>query len=313
MKIHSARLAAITFAAIVLGNAAFSWPIQKEIPIATVPVSIIVSVEARHGKDVPTIYREDVRVFHNNDRLEVTGWQPLQAEHAGLELFVLIDDTSDTSLGTQLDDLTRFITGQPPATSIAVGYIRNGSVNVSRDFTSDHALAAKALRLPFGSGGGMASPYLAITDLIRRWPESAGRRAILLVSSGTDALQPGPSNSYLQESIEKAQRAGIQIYSIYASGAGHQGHSLWRINWGQNNLSQLTDETGGEAWFQGLEMPISFSPYLDQFAGRLKHQYRLTFLARAAKEPGYRRIRLETEVPNAELVAVAHVYIPAAK
>jgi hypothetical protein len=186
-------------------------------------------------------------------------------------------------------------------------------VDILQNLSNDHALAAKALRLPLGSAGGVASPYLAITDLIKRWPQSSNRREIFMVSSGIDALQPGPGNSYLDEAIEHAQRAGIQIYSIYAARSGHFGHTFWRSQWGQNNLSRLADETGGEAYFQVLETPIAFAPYLDQFADRLKHQFRLTFLAKPKKESGYQKIRLETEVPNAELVAAERVYVPAAR
>jgi hypothetical protein len=314
MKTHSAKSAAVmVFAVAAIFCVPFSWPFQKDGRLATIPVSIVVSVEAKHGREIPVIYREDVRVFHDQERLQVTGWTPMQGEQAGLELFMLIDDSSDTSVGSQLDDLSKFIRDQPATTTVAVGYIRYGAVMVTRNFTADHALAAKALRIPLGAGGGMASPYLAITDLIKRWPESANRREIFMVSSGIDALQPGPSNPYLQDTIEKAQQAGIQVCSIYASGAGHVGHSIWRLTWGQNNLSQLADETGGEAYFQGLQMPLSFGPYLDQFADRLKHQYRLTFLARIGKKAGHQHIKLETEVPNAELVAADDVYVPGAK
>ncbi|HXB22894.1 MAG TPA: hypothetical protein VNV88_16015 [Candidatus Solibacter sp.] len=312
MKRHSATWATIVLVAIALGCATFSWSSQGA-ATATVPVNILVSVEAKHGKEIPVIHREDVRVFHDKNRLQVTDWLPLQGEQAGLELFLLIDDSTDTSLGLQLDDLKKFIAGQPETTAIAVGYIRNGTVNTAQSFTKDHSLAAKALRLPLGDAGGIASPYLAITDLIDHWPQSGNRHEIFLISSGIDALQPGPDNSYLDQTIEHAQRAGVQVYSIYASRTGHLGHSFWRFNWGQNNLSRLADETGADAYFQGLEMPISFAPYLDEFARRLKNQYRLTFLAKPQKEPGFQRIRLETEVSNAELVAVERVYVPGTK
>jgi hypothetical protein len=52
---------------------------------------------------------------------------------------------------------------------------------------------------------------------------------------------------------------------------------------------------------------------LDQFADRLNHQYKLTFLANADKKPTRQHVRLETEVPNAELVTADKVYVPAAK
>lgn len=298
--------------AITAAVAATPWS-QEKASSPTVPVSIIVSVEAKHGKEIPTIYREDVRVAQDGDRLKVQDWVPFQGDQAGLELFLLIDDSTDTSLGLQLDDLRKFIQEQPPTTTIAVGYIRMDAVDIVQDFSNDHSLAAKALRLPLGSASGAASPYLAITDLIKRWPQSPNRREIFLVSSGIDVLQPGPNNSYLDQTIEHAQRAGIQIYSIYAARSGHFGHTFWRFQWGQNNLSQLADETGGEAYFQALETPIAFAPYLDEFGARLKHQFRLTFLAKPKKESGYQKISLETEVPNAELVAAERVYVPAAR
>lgn len=276
------------------------------------PVSIIISVEAKHGKEVPTIYREDVRVFQNHDRMRVTDWVPLQQKQAELELFLVIDDATDATIGLQFEDLRRFINNQPPTTEIAVDYMQFGTVNLTQDFTSNHTLAAKALRLPIGPGS-MASPYLALIDLMRRWPESRNRREVLMVSSGVDALQPGPDNTYLEHAIAEAQRKDIQIYSIYAGRSGHLGHTFWSANWGLNDLSQLADETGAEAYSQGLQTPLSFGPYLDEFADMLKHQFKLTFLAKPRKEPGYERIQLETEVPNAELVAGSLVYVPATK
>lgn len=157
------------------------------------------------------------------------------------------------------------------------------------------------------------SPYLSISDLVKRWPETPARREILMVSSGIDGLSGGPGDPYLASAIEQAQRAGIQIYGIYASEAGHWGHSFWRFNWGQNNMSQIADETGGEFYVQGSQTQIAFKPYLDEFADRLKHQYKLTFLAVPENKTSYQRVRLETEVTNAELIGADKVYIPAAK
>jgi VWFA-related protein len=298
---------------LVTGGASVSRSAQETAPSAAVPVSLLVSVEARHGKDVPTINREDVRVLQGKNRLEVTGWVPLENAQAELELCILIDEAANPSLGLQFDDLREFIDAQPATTAIAVGYMRNGTVDLVQNFTKDHAQAAKALRLPFGSAGGAASPYLSVSDLIKRWPDTPARREIFMISDGIDRLQGGPNDSYLAEAIDRARRAGVQIYTIYSSGSGHFGHSFFRVNWGQNNLSQLADQTGGEAYFQGFQTPIAFAPFLKEFADRLKHQYRLTFLAKPGRKSGFQQIKLETEVPNAELVAADKVYVPAAK
>jgi hypothetical protein len=275
---------------------------------------MVVSVEARHGKEAPAITnKEDVRVLEGKERLRVTNWIPLQGSQANLELLILIDEATGQTVANQFDDVRRFITGQPPTTAIAVGYMEYGTVRLTQNFTKDHDAAGKALRIPLGAAAGGTSPYLAITDVIKHWPESKARHSIFLISDGIDPMQPGITDSYLDQAVETAQRTGTQVYSVFASGAGHFGHSLWRINQGQNNLSQLTDKTGGESYFQGLDTPVSFGPFLDEFADRLNHQYLLTFLIKPDKKPSYRHVRLETEVPNAELVTADRAYVPAAK
>jgi hypothetical protein len=287
---------------------------QQQSPSDTVPVTTVVSVEAKHSKEIPAItHKEDVRVMEGHDRLSVTDWIPLQGNQADLELFVMIDEATNQTVASQFDDLRRFMTAQPPTTAIAVGYMEYGTVRVVQNFTKDHDAAGKALRIPLGAAAGGDSPFLSITDAIKRWPETKSRRVILLISDGIDPLQPGITDTYLDEAIETAQRTGTQICSIYASRAGHFGHSFWRISQGQNNLSQLTDKTGGESYFQGFNTPISFTPFLDEFAERLNNQYRLTFLIKPEKKPSDRHVRLETEVPNAELVMADRVYVPAAK
>src|ERR1700677_2136952 len=68
-------------------------------------VNLVATVEARHGSNVPTITREDVMVYQGRDRDKVTEWLPLQGDHAGLRLFILLDDSSNVSLGSQLEDI----------------------------------------------------------------------------------------------------------------------------------------------------------------------------------------------------------------
>lgn len=316
MRKNAIELVRLKWSAVLILVVGFSYPSVSRssqggaaAPMAT--VSTTVSIEAKHGKEMPVIYKEDVRVFRDHERLRVVDWVPCQSDQTSVELFVLIDDASSTELGLQLGDLQKFMDGQPASNTIALGYIRNGTVDVRQNFTRDHALAAKALRLPLGTAGAVASPYTAISELIQHWPSSSNCREVFMVSSGIDGLEPGPTDPYLDEAIEQAQRAGVQVYSIYASAAGHIGHSFWRFTQGQSNLSRLADETGGEAYFQALEMPVSYGPYLKEFADRLSHQHRLTFVIPTRDRAGLQKIRLETEVPDAELVTAERVYVPA--
>ena len=290
--------------------------LAQETPSSTgAPVRMLVTVEARHGSDVPVINREDVMVHQGRDRAKVTDWVPAQGEHADLELFVLIDDSSDTSLGSQLEDIRQFILAQPATAKIGLAYMKNGNAVIVQNLTSDHAQAAKGLRLPLGILGASASPYFSLGDLIKRWPEGAARREVLMISNGVDLdWGSGPDDPYVDSVIEQAQRAGIIVFAIYTPGVGHMGHSFWRTWWGQIYLSRVADETGGESYYIDFHGPaVAFVPYLENLAQRLTHQYWLTFLAKPQKKAGMQPVKLSTEVPNAELVSANKVYVPATR
>jgi len=273
-------------------------------------VFAVVTVEARHGKEIPEIQRGDVMVYEGRDRDQVTDLLPLVGEHAAVQLFVLIDDASNGALDPQLEDLRKFIRNQPATTLIGVGYMRDGTVQVLENLTTDHQQAAKSIRLPLGQTGVSPSPYFSLVDLIKKWPEAQVRRQVLMVSDGIDRFWgSGPSDPYVDSAIEAAQKADITVYSIYTPGIDHFGHSLWRMNWGQNYLSQLSDETGGELFNYGIA-PVSFLPYLDDLSYRLTHQYLVSFIPKPEKKPGLRQVRFRTEVPNADLAGPDRVYVP---
>jgi hypothetical protein len=277
-----------------------------------VPAHMVVAAETHKGDDVPEIRKEDVQVYQGRERRQVADWTPLRGETAALQLFILLDDSSNPNIGSQYGEIRSFIESQPPTTAVGVGYMRDGTVDITQNLTTEHDLVARALRLPMGNLGAFASIYLSIVDLIKRWPETPVRREIVIISDGIDYFGgTGPANPYVDDCIERAQTAGILIYAIYATGVGHYGHSLWRMNWGQNYLSEVAQETGGEAYFLGYETPVSFRPYLDNINQRLNHQYRLTFLAKPGKKPGLQGVRLRTEVPNVELAAADRVFVPA--
>jgi hypothetical protein len=272
------------------------------------PTSVLVTVEAQKDAAPPNVTKDDVMVFVDNQRMRVTNWVPVQSDGIGLQLWLLIDDGTSSELGNQLEDLRKFVLEQPSTTQIGIGYLRNGSVLALQKPTADHALAAKAIRLPIGQPGASSSPYLALIDLIQKWPAGEQAREVLMVSSGIDPDNgPGPLNPYLDHAIAVAQRAGVVVNSIYFASAGHFGHSLWQINWGQNFLSHLAEDTGGEFFWQGSFNPVSFDPYLKELNQHFGNQHILTFLAHG--NPGQARLKLKTEVPHVTLVGPSKVYL----
>jgi len=281
---------------------------------SSTPVQTVVTVEARHGDSVPDLNRQDFMAFQGKQRLSIGDAVPLRGDSAGLELYLLMDDSTNTSVGIQLADLRKFIEAQPASSAIGVGYMRNGTVQVAQKPTTDHALAAKALRLPLGSGAALGSPYWSVSDLVKHWPAGANRRDVLMITDGVDPYGGFDlNNPYVDAAIEDCQRAGVAVYAIYTPGSGHAGHSRFLASRGQDFLAKIAEETGGESYYIGFGPPVSFAPYLAQLSERLKHQYLVTLEMPAAAKGKLEQVKFATEVPNAELVAAEKVYVSAAK
>src|ERR1700761_2485200 len=130
----------------------------------------VVTAVPKKGEDVSQVPRQAVTAYQNGKAQDLTGWVPLQESRAGLQLLILLDDSSRASLGNQLSDLSKFVAGLPPTTQIAIGYMRNGSAAMVQNFTTDHEQAAKAFRLPSGTAGINGSPYFCLSDVVKRWP-----------------------------------------------------------------------------------------------------------------------------------------------
>lgn len=281
-----------------------------------IPVHTVVTVEPHKVSEVPVVNREDVMVFEGKDRDKVVDWIPAQGDHAALELFVLLDDGSNMTLGTELESIKKFITEQPSTTKVGVAYMQNGIARIEQDLTTDHEQAANKVRLPMGIRGANASPYFSVSDLIKKWPASNARRELIMASDGIDPyyFQADLLDPYLDAAISDAQRAGIIVSAIYTPAVGHFGHSYWMTYWGQLYLAELAEKTGGEGYYIGMTgPPVSFSPYLDEANERLGHQYLLTFLAKPPKKAGLQAVKIKTEVPHVDLVAPRQVYVPTGK
>ena len=141
-----------------------------------VQVHLVVTNEAQRGDEVPTLQQGDVKVKQGKNLLKVNQLIRAKGDNAALQRFVLIDDTLDTGIGNNLNDIRDFINAQPASTVIAVGYMSNAAVQVAQNFTADHALAVKAIRLPRGSLSTMDSPYLSLISLAKGWPQQSVRR-----------------------------------------------------------------------------------------------------------------------------------------
>ena len=281
--------------------------------MAAAPGTVTMTVTAVGKKDTspPVVTKDDVQLYLKKERTQIADWK-----HDGkLYLAVLIDDSLDSVIANQWNDLKAFFGAQPDNTYISVSYARNGTAMLAQDFTNDHELAAKALRLPLGSGGAFTSPYLALLDLMKRWPSSADRHSVLLFSSGIDYFRGDfwtrPPD--LDSTISRAQKQNINVWTIYAPDAGHRGRGFFIANRAQSYLTELSDQTGAESFYLGTAAPVTLKPYFDELSTHLSNQYLLTFKASGGEKGRFERVHLGTELPHVEFLTPSQVFLPAVK
>jgi hypothetical protein len=282
--------------------------------------STVVTIE-RKSPSTELVQRENVLVFESGKRAPISVWEPYTGDHAGLQLLLLVDDSSGSALGGQLTDVRNFIQALPTTTEIAVAYMHNGGLSVLQSFTADHALAAKAIRLPQSTVGG-GSPYFTLSEVAKHWPSEARalRREILMISDGVDRYSEATystSNPYVAAAISDSQRSGILVHTLYYRGArnvagGASGadpgtpEESYRAS-GQSYLLQLSKETGGKCFLQGLENPVSLVPYLNELTQLLTNQYELVFQSKAKPRKGLVDLNLKSESPGVKLIAPSKV------
>ena len=257
----------------------------------------------------PPIAKDDVQLFQGKQRKQIADWKK------GGELFlaILIDDSIETAAGRQWDYLKEFIMGQPATSFIAVGYLRNNTTLVAQDFTQNHELAAKAIRLPIGIGALGSSPYLGIIDMMKRWPNTGPRRSLIVISSGIDFFRgysSGPIYPDVDPLIQRAERQNTNIWSIYYPSSGHRGHAFYLVNTAQINLDKMAQDSGAESYFLGFGVPVTIKPYLDEIATHLNNQYLLTFAGSGGSKGKYQNVKVKTELPDVEFMAPAAVFLP---
>jgi hypothetical protein len=283
---------------------------------STVPVTTTVTASAAANKRIPELSADDIVVRQGKARLEVTNLVRARGERAGLELFILIDDATDPRFSLQYDELRAFINAQPPSTAIGIGYMRNASVQIAQQLTTDRASAIQALRMPLGNVGAYGSPYLSVVDLMKSWPVDETRHEVILFTDGIgrDRHERGWRTGYRVDAdsdsaIAVAQRTGTNIFTIYTPGPARFSRGTWAGINGQMNMTRLSDATGAASFYLGLHGPVSIQPYLAQVQSMLDNQYLLSFSAKPGKKSGLQAINLSTEAAGVDLTAHDAVWI----
>lgn len=165
--------------------------------------------------------------------------------------------------------------------------------------TDDRRTVADAIRA-IGSGGGTAI-LDSLIQLTHTFPESPGRRVVILITDGYDEN----SSATVDDAIDAVKKAGATVYAVGIGGVA--GVSLK----GEKVLRRLAAETGGRVFLPATESQLELvhTALVDE----VRNRYLLTYTpANQTRDGKWRRITVELPDPTYRIVARDGYFAPKA-
>jgi VWFA-related protein len=317
MRLHSKfYIAAIFFS--FISAAALTQTVPAPPNADSNLITVTVTATGHGDATPPAIPKGDVVVHLDNKVRPVVSWEPVNPADPKLDLAIVIDDSLANTIATRYGEIRGFLANLPAGARVAVAYANRGSIQLAQQTTTDHDLAAKALRNPAGVQIDDNSPYESIAALARGWPARQGRRVMIFITSGVDIHAGGEGQNpetwiTMQKALEAAQSKDVVIYSIFAKPFMSSTVTEFMLSKGQDGINYLSKETGGKAFYAGLASDPSFGPYLQEIQKDLDQQYSLTFQAEPGKKADFAQLRISLETRSPQIEYPARVLVPAAK
>lgn len=301
-KLLFSLLIAALFASTVAGQT----PEQKQkVRTVTIPISIFTKAELRDNQAQEYVQADRIVVKEDNQEQQILSIRSVSESPMSIA-FVIQEDLA-TNFNLQIKDIQNFIRGLPEGTRVMVAYTRSGSPQVVQRFTDDREKAARSLRIVSGSSSfAPRSPYDGVQELLGRFDGvPTGRRALLLFSDGLDTSQGASLASItqsfdLQQTVLKAQRKGVAIYSFYSPTTTTENGNATFIYAAQGALAKISEETGGRAFYQGSIAPTSYLPFFRELNIALNRQFSITYLSTHMNK-GYHKVQVISTNPEIKI------------
>ncbi|PWT97649.1 MAG: hypothetical protein C5B51_30975 [Terriglobia bacterium] len=294
----------------------FYWIVLAWSPVMAAETTSHPDVMARivvtansYYKNVPALTADDVIVKDGYKPVTIHALVPLRDARADLEIYVLVDNSSNSEIGQRFMELREFLASQPPTTSIGVAYIQDGRLKVAQTPTHDRSRAIEALNPP--SGSNPSNPFRPLAELIEGWRPDSSRHVVLMISGGVDPGASAITNESVDTTLDLAQRAGVMVYCIYHPGAEYPTSGFMALYSGQIQQAHLATESGGTAYFQDLGPLPSFGPFLADIGERLANQYLVEFETNVETRGAMHDVSVTSKLRDVHLTAPWRVWVPA--
>lgn len=270
------------------------------VPAAAVTRTIVVSVQDPRGNLIPNLRPQNFAVYENGVRQhDVTA----AVVHAPITLAVLIEgggryQAVNKILATEVPYLMQLLRDALVPDDKVGTFAYTDTVRTLADFPQAHqALDSVVSHIP-ASGFQEANLFDALVTVLDRMRTVAGRKAVLLISTGIDTF----SHSTFDDVLAAAQRSGTPVYSIALAGfversvVGSTG-PISNIDWSRakERLKTLARSSGGRAYLRDSELDVA--AIYDDMMEHLRVRYVLTY-ATSNPDGGGSNVRVELVDPR---------------
>jgi len=265
--------------------------------ISVSAVTIAVTVQARGGKYINNLKREDFAVYENGVKQNITYFK--QDSGAPISLTVLLDVSGSMALQERLKDsqaaLRWLVTsGLAPQDEVSLLIFADGEVEVASRFSTDKAGFLAELEELEGYG------QTALNDAVAVSPEfgnkgNCEKRAILLMTDGIE----NDSRSTPDQAIGLARKVDVPIFAVgYKVPLTEQFLRMYKRRSTLtaagiiSSLERFSQATGGRMFLANT--PVELSAVFAEIKKEMSYQYLVGYTSYRDPENTYRKIKVET-------------------
>ena len=261
-------------------------PDETPLKVQTDLVTLTLTVHDNWGRYVSDLTKNRFSVFEDGVEQKISFFSDVDAPAS---IGIVYDISGSMGSGKILRArraLERFMLTSHPSDEYSL-ITFNNKVRLLADRTRDNkeVLAKLSMLTPGGNTAFYDGVYLGVDRVMRG---SHAKRALLVISDGQD----NSSRYSFREMRRLLKEADVIIYAIGISDGGGLDYA------GEGFLKQLSESTGGRAFFPGLG-DGSFDEICERIALELRHQYSIGYVPTDFRQDGkWRRLTVKVAPPR---------------
>lgn len=286
--------AALSCALLVCGVAAQSPPTpsppdtapqSQPIRVSVDRVNVGVTVTDSTGNFFEGLRRENFHIFDNGIEQPITDFLAVE-EPAQTLLLIEAGPAVYLLEGGHLQAAHAFLSGLSSDDRVAVAKYADSPQGLV-DFTTDKQAAAAAFSdLSFNLGFGSLNLSSSLTKILDWLATIAGKKSIVLLSTGLDTSAP----KEIQDLLQRVETSDVRILAVSLTGNLRNPSSTTKKKAPRPNaalatqqfteadalLRQIAESTGGQAYFPATAADLSAA--FAQIAQTVRHEFSLAFV-----------------------------------